>query len=517
MRVTELVARRAAERPDAVAVSWAGSEMTYHRLQVATKVVTRALAGAAGTPVAVRMAGGPRLIATIVGVLDAGAQLICLGQADIGERGRAMLTEVRPSRLLIDDTADDRLAEWFTATLGGIVTNVAALDEEAGADVAADACTGSLEELAYVTYTSGTSGAPKGIPQNHATFSQLVTWFADEFGIGPEARVAQWAAPGYDAGLVEMFAALVSGATVCPVPDKLRANPDTLAEWLAAERITVLQTVPSFARGLLDALTERGGAGLQLARLLLAGEALPAELAHGLRAAIPGVRLINLYGPTETILATWYEVDGSESGTVPIGRPIPGRDVVVIDEAGRPCQPGVTGELVIRTPYRTPGYLGHAEAERTAFAPLPGHDDLPCYRTGDLAVTRADGVLEFLGRRDFQIKFNGVRLELTDIEAVLSAHDSVAECAVVAVRGADGLVARLVGHVVPRSDHGGAGAGSPGTWRRVLRERFGRAMPPVTFTAAHRLPRTPGGKVDHARLLAAGAGPATSTESGTGP
>jgi amino acid adenylation domain-containing protein len=368
------------------------------------------------------------------------------------------------------------------------------------------------DATAYVAYTSGTSGRPKGIRQTHAALAQFTGWFAAEFGIGAGTRLAQWAAPGYDAGLVEVFAALRAGATLCPVPWRIRADPDCLVPWLARERVTVLQTVPSFARE-LEPLLGAGPAPVRLAALLLAGEALPGPLAGRLRARLPGTRLVNLYGPTETILATRHEVSAADAaaGTVPIGRAIPGRELLVLDDRDRPCPPGEVGHLVIRSRYVTTGYVGAAAAETAAFRPPAGTGGpVPHYRTGDLGRWRPDGVLEFHGRRDLQIKMYGTRLELADVEAALDADGTVASCAVAPVTGPDGLPVRLDAYVVP-----GPG-GTADRWRAALRRRFGDLVLPVTFTTVDSLPRNTGGKVDRralAGLRATGAAPRDPMES----
>ncbi len=495
--VHERVHDFAARHPHATAVAWAGAAVSYGELVRRAAAVTGALRAAGpveGAAVAVRLPQGPNQIAALLGVLDAGAHLVCLGTGDAGERGRAILADLRPAAILVED-ADDDLARWFHAELGGHVVDVSDPSDVDGAGP------GRAGELAYVAYTSGSTGRPKGIPTTHATFAQFTGWLAGEFRVGPGARVAQWAAPGYDASLVEVFATLAAGATLCPVPDRIRANPEKIVRWLADETVTLFQTVPSFAREVLRAIVRTGTTLDALDHVLLAGEALPGELAGAFRATLPAARLVNLYGPTESILATWHDVTSAPDGPVPIGRSIPGRQVLVVDDRDRPCPTGVTGHLVIRGPHLTPGYTGAAAGERAAFTPLrdaPG----PCYRTGDLARRRWDGLLEFRGRKDFQVKFYGTRVELTDIEAALAEDESVAECAVTAVANAEGLVTKLVAYVVPARDAAGQALGSTQDWRAALARRFGRAKFPVTFQTTIGLPRNLGGKVDRRGLPA---------------
>ncbi|MBB0242672.1 AMP-binding protein [Streptomyces alkaliphilus] len=506
--------------PDAPAVVDGAGVLTYGELRARAERITRALHGlGAGedSTVAIRLPNGPDQAAALLGVFDAGAHAVCLGTGHTGERGRTLLAGMRPRCLVLDAGPDDApLLAWYRGELGGRV-----LDPGSPGDVPVDPGspapgpggpdpTAVAGRWAYVAYTSGSTGRPKGIPQTHRTLAQFTEWFAGEFGIGPGARVAQWAAPGYDAGLVELFATLGSGATLYPVPDRIRAHPEKLAQWLATERITHFQTVPSFARKLLTAIGDGAGGRLpSLGHLLLAGEALTGDLARELREALPGARLINLYGATETILATWHEVGDPGPGTVPIGRPIPGRRVLVLDAHDRPCPAGVTGRIVVCGPHVTPGYVD-GEAPGDAFRPLaggtgagegtPGITSGPCYRSGDLGRRRWDGLLEFKGREDSRIKLLGSRLELTDVETVLAADASVVECAVAARTGPDGLVGRLVAYVVPRGVPDGEPAASPSVLRAGLRRWFGKALPPVSFVMLSDLPRNAGGKVDRRGL-----------------
>jgi amino acid adenylation domain-containing protein len=528
--VHELVRRHAVPAPAGVpAVAGAGGTVSYGELERAAAQVAGRLCtlGVGGSAVAVRMSPGPRQLAASLGALRAGAHLVWFGTGDAGERGRAVLGELRPACLLREgdpDAGGDELARWYRDELGGTVLDIGAIgdtsDTSAIGAISAISARGeaALDRVAYVAYTSGSTGKPKGIAQTHGAFAQFVTWMAAALGIGPGSRVAQWVAPEHDPSLCEVFATLVAGGTLCPVPDRIRVHPDKLAAWLAEQRITFLQTVPSFARELLKAITSRGLAGSLgcLERLVLMGEALPAELVNGLRAALPGVALTNMYGPTETIAATWCDITAAVHATVPIGRAIPGRQVLVLDGADRPCPVGVTGEIVIRSPYVARGYLGD-ENGGEAFRPVRGLGQaVRTYRTGDLARWRGDGQLECHGRRDLQVKLLGNRVELAEVEAALAEHESVAECAVVPLRDRDGLVVQLVAYIVPRRTPSAPQAAPPAAaWRAHLRRRFGASMVLVSFqTLDGNLPRNVAGKVDRRRLpvpRAAGTGTGTGT------
>ncbi len=358
------------------------------------------------------------------------------------------------------------------------------------------------EDWAYVAHTSGSTGRPKGVPQTHAALAQFSSWFAKEFGLAPGVRVAQWVSPDHDPALCETFATLVAGAVLCPVPEPIRAHPGRLLAWLAEQRIDVLQTVPSFAQQLLVESTERSRVPLTLRRLLLMGEAVSEGLVQGLQAAAPGMALANLYGPTETVAATWHRIPPGSRGVVPIGAPIPGREVLLLDELDAECPAGEVGEIVIGSPYVTPGYLG-VEPGDPVFRAVPGRGPGPWYRTGDLALRRPDGLLEFRGRRDQQVKIQGHRLELAEVETMLLEHGSITECAVLGSAGPDGIVNKLIAFVVPRNEP------CPAEWRAHLRQRFGEVMLPMIFrTVPGALPRNETGKVDRRQLAEPGRQPA---------
>ncbi|MEV6906702.1 AMP-binding protein [Amycolatopsis sp. NPDC051071] len=500
--VQDSVRRHAALAPDRAAVVWGDGVLTYGALEREVTMIADHLQAfdAAGAAVAVRMTPGARQVAASLGALRAGAHLIWLGTGEQGERGRAVLSATPPACLLREwDQEEDDLARWYRDELGGRIVDIGGVIR--GRPVRQAREPAPPQETAYIAYTSGSTGAPKGIPQTHMAFAQFVHWLAETCEMGPGARVAQWVAPEHDPSLCEVFATLAAGGTLYPVPQKIRVHPGKLLDWLVTERITFLQTVPSFASELLKEIADQG-AGMRLSELkclVLMGEALPRELANTLRATLPSVRLVNIYGPTETITATWHEISSPVDGVVPIGEPIPGRQVLLLGDDDRPCPTGVTGEIVIRSPYVTRGYVGGG-GDGEAFRPVHGlGTDVRCYRTGDLARLRWDGLLEFRGRRDLQVKLQGNRLELAEVEAALAEHDSVAECAVVSLSDERGLVVRLVAYV--RARKASPGRADTEVWRGHLRRRFGDAVRLISFEPVSApLPRTAGGKVDRRRL-----------------
>ncbi|WP_162907358.1 amino acid adenylation domain-containing protein [Allorhizocola rhizosphaerae] len=500
--VHEAIGRRAAQAPGAIAFADGDATVTYHELDRDAHRIAGALqrlGGVAERPVALRLASGARQVAASLGVLRAGGYLLWFGDGETGESSRAILAESRPGMLLVDgDPAEDPLASWYGKECGGRAADLRAL--ERGEPAAPPTLSRSdLSRPAYLAYTSGSTGRPKGVVQTHEALAQFAGWLGAEFRLGPGCRVAQWTAVEHDPAICEIFATLAAGGTVCPVPPGIRTNPERLVAWLGARGITFLQTVPTVAREILRVVTGLPAPWGSLECLVLMGEAVPVRLATSLRAALPSVRLANIYGPTETIAATWYDITGAESGTVPIGRPIPGRQVFVVDDGDRPCPPGVIGQIVVRSRYVGDGYLG-GRAGAEAFRPLDGVDPVPghrFYRTGDLGCHRADGLLEFRGRADLQVKLAGTRVELTDVETVLAEHETVAECAVVAGVDADGLVTHLTAYVVPSLRPPPDSA----VWRAHLRRRFGTKLRLVSFVALDEpLPRNVSGKVDRRRL-----------------
>jgi acyl-coenzyme A synthetase/AMP-(fatty) acid ligase/acyl carrier protein len=339
-------------------------------------------------------------------------------------------------------------------------------------------------------------------------------WMQRAFPLAPGDTVLQRTPAGFDAAVWEFFAPALAGACLVLGDPDAHRDPRVLAQQLARDAITVVQVVPSLLRLLLDepALTSC----TRLRRIFAGGERLPAELAARVR-ALGGPALINLYGPTEATIDATFHVAGDDAGHgVPIGRPVDHVIVRVLDADLHPVPPGVPGELYLGGIGLARGYLGRPDLTAERFLPDPwsGSAGARLYRTGDRVRMRDDGALEYLGRRDGQIKLRGQRIELGEVEAALAAHPAVKEA--VAASHGEGGDAQLIAYVVPR-------AGEQVDVRAVqafLRDRVPAALVPAEILTLEALPRTAGGKLDRRALPApvrglahdVGPGPRTETE-----
>ncbi|HEX7270685.1 MAG TPA: amino acid adenylation domain-containing protein [Casimicrobiaceae bacterium] len=352
---------------------------------------------------------------------------------------------------------------------------------------------------AYILYTSGSTGQPKGVVLSHRAALSFVRWAAEATQLRAADIVSSHAPLHFDLSVFDLFASCSAGATVALVPPELGIFPRNLASWMAEKKISVWYSVPSLlARLALSGGLERHDWS-QLREIIFAGEVFPVAHLRRLREQIPGARYWNWYGPTETNVCTAYAVDAiapEQTAPVPIGTACANCRLLVLDDEGSECKPGETGELYVSGPSMMTGYQSMPEdTARVLVTRGEGNDRGLWYRTGDLVRQDAAGLLHLLGRRDGMIKSRGYRIELGEIESVLYQHPGVAEAAAVALPDEES------GHVIRVAAVARAGQTLEETKLRAFcAERLPTYMMPVSIDVRASLPRGSTGKVDRLRL-----------------
>ena len=371
----------------------------------------------------------------------------------------------------------------------------------AGESAAAPDAPLAENDLAYVLYTSGSTGEPKGVMHTHASARSFVDWATRTFAVAPADRLANHAPFHFDLSTFDLFAAAAAGASVHPVPARVTAFPAAIAKMYTSERLTIWYETPS---ALVLMLTRGGLADLDLSALrllLFAGEVMPVRTLRDLMALAPGARFANLYGPTETNVCTWFDVTSppAEGSSLPIGHACSDDALLILDPELRPVAAHETGELWVHGGSVMRGYWNRAErtAESLREIAVPGGATVTAYRTGDLVRERSDGALEFLGRRDHQVKTRGYRVELGEIETVLQRHPSVAEAIVLAVPDEE-ITNRLIAIVVAVP---GMSPDEPDL-KQHCAGALPRYMVPERIAFRDAFPRTSSGKIDRRALAA---------------
>jgi amino acid adenylation domain-containing protein/thioester reductase-like protein len=465
----------------------------------------RARGVAPETPVGLLVTRRPEMVVALLGILKAGGAYVPIDPAQPAERIGAILADCRAPLVVADDHLVDLLPAPLRPSVVRLDVDWSAIAREDGDDLDGGP---ELGHLAYLLYTSGTTGRPKGVMIDHAALAHYTEAASLEYTIGSGDRVLQFASLGFDSSVEEIYPCLTRGGTLVLRTDDMLDSHAGFLHACGAWGVTVASLPTAFWHELTAAAVDEGLALPAPLRLVIIGgePALAARVADWRRIAGHSVRLLNTYGPTEaTVVATACDLtDRADDGLVPIGRPLRNVRAYVIDVCGEPAPAGVRGELVLGGPGLARGYWNRPVATASAFAPDPfaGTPGARLYRTGDLARWRADGQLEFLGRADLQVKIRGHRVEPAEVEAVLLGHPAVREAAVTALEVAPGE-RRLVAYVA-----GAAGdtALAPSELRAYLRKHLAEAMVPSAFVMLSALPRTPGGKVDRARLPAPGPG-----------
>jgi amino acid adenylation domain-containing protein len=471
--------------PGAVALAWRDQECTCAELnRRANRVAHHLIARGVGPEdrVGVMMARTPALVAAILGVMKAGAAFVPLDTRNPPPRLDAMLRASGARAVLVDAPSRP-----IYAAMEAGVPSIAAEPIQASSDVHDPRIAVDPEGAAYVMFTSGSTGVPKGVVVRHGGTAAFIGWLRDSLSPAERATMLAGSSIGFDALVAEILAPLSWGGAVVLADSQLAPVP-------ATSPVRSAFLVPGAAAELLA--TDRLPPGIRT--LLLGGEPVPPALVRGLQERVPGLRVLHVYGPTEdSTISTCHQVPpGAE--TLPLGRPIPGGRVYVLDARMRPCGIGAPGELWLAGAGLARSYAGRRALTAERFVPDPfGAPGSRMYRTLDRARWRNDGTLEFLGRADAQVKVRGQRIEPAEVEAALREHAEVREAAV-AVHG-EGSARRLAAWVVPASvDH----PPSEADLRAFARGRLPDAMVPGAFTIVPQLPRTPSGKLDRRALPA---------------
>jgi amino acid adenylation domain-containing protein len=497
--IHSLFETQAARTPDTVALVCGDESLTYYALNRTANHVAHYLRGLGVGPETVVGLYVERSIAMVqglLGILKAGAAYLPLDPAYPLERLAFMLDDARPPVILTQ--------ERFAAKLPSHKAQLVCLDSQwptiiryrgdnPGVRTFAD-------QLAYLLYTSGSTGSPKGVLGLHRATLNALAWMWETFPFAPDDICCQKTSMSFGDSIQELLGPLLRGIRMVIVPDAITKNLPRFVQTLGIQGVTRLIVVPSLLRTLLDSYGDLAERLPSLKLWFAGGEALSSDLVERFRVGLPGRRLINLYGATEASDdTTWYDTSevSHQLSRVPIGRPIANTQVYALDQHLQPTLIGTAGELYIGSDSLTRGYFHRPQLTAERFIPHPySHEPgKRLYKSGDLVRYQRDGTIEYDGRHDQQVKLRGVLVEPEEIEAALRQHLAVREATVVAREDAPGS-SRLVAYLVPTQEPGP----TIGELRRFLEQKLPSAMIPATFVMLEGFPLTPSGKVDRLAL-----------------
>ncbi|MEV4104690.1 amino acid adenylation domain-containing protein [Nonomuraea sp. NPDC049649] len=492
--VADQIVRQAGQTPDQAAVVAEGERLTYGDLVARAREVAARLGPFTGDTrpvVGVALPAGPDGISAILGVMLAGAAYLPLDPAHPPARVTALLERARAVAVI----APPDLLAGLDAYPGTKLPPPAPPAGPHGPDVAG----GNLRpgDPAYVIFTSGSTGEPKGVVVPHGAVAEFNRSFVDAHGFGPGQRVLMLPPLTFDASVGDLFPVLTSGGTLVIHPEPARLDGAELVRFCAGHGVTAVDAPVALWRRWVTDLAETGvPESWPVEIMMVGGEEVPVEDVRAWQRLTRGrCDLFNHYGPTEaTVCATVHRIGGTDElgdlGRVPIGRPLPHVRARVLDRSGRAVPIGGVGELHLGGAGLADGYVGAAALTAAAFVPDPdGPPGARLYRTGDLARIRPGGEVEFLGRRDRQVKIRGHRIEPAEVEHAVRAHPAVTDSAVV-VSGD-----RLVAYAATAAKDL-----TPATLRAFLRDRLPGYLVPSSFVLVESIPRTAHAKVDQERL-----------------
>ena len=524
-RLDQWVTVQAERRPEALAVALGDAQLTYGQLETLSNRLARRLIEGGSQPgdrVALLVPKSPAAIAGIIGIYKAGGVYVPLDPAGPAQRLAAMMGSAEPGWILAAGPVAGLLEELWEDERIRRATRVGWLEAgrpEGGTfrvefsrddlGVVSDAplnISTKRRDPAHILYTSGSTGLPKGVVITHESVIHFVEWAVRYFDLRPGERISGHSPLQFDLSMFDIFGTFAAGGELHLVPPDLNILPHKLAAFMRSAALTQWFSVPSVLNYMAKFDVVAFEDFPHLRRLLWCGEVLPTPALRYWMQRLPHVQFTNLYGPTETTIASSYytvpRCPDHDTAAVPIGTACPGEDLLVLGDDLRPLPPGEVGDLYIRGVGVSPGYWRDPERTRAVFLPNP-HDPNAgerLYKTGDLARVGADGLVYFLGRVDAQIKSRGYRIELGEVESAVRTLDGVAESAVVAIRtdGFEGATICCAFAPVPgRTDV------TPAKLRAALSQMVPHYMLPFRWLALETLPKNANGKIDRGKLTEA--------------
>ncbi|MFJ9424817.1 amino acid adenylation domain-containing protein [Streptomyces sp. NPDC101249] len=487
--LTDLFEARASAHPDRTAVVDRAGPLGYGDLDRAANRLAHALTARAVRPgdvVGLHARRTRDLAVGILGILKAGAAYLPLDPGQPAERLAAMVEDARCPLVLSDHPAGERPADWLDL---GAVTAEGNTGDRPPADLPR-----APGHLAYVIFTSGSTGRPKGVAVEHRSVLNLFRVWHDRMGTGPGEVGSAWSSIGFDASVHELLLPLTTGGSVHIVPEELRGDPRELLVWMREHAVTQAFLPPAYVRWIDEDPAERLR-DLPLRKLLTGVESLTEAALHRMTRLLPGLRVTFGYGPTEATLYSTAHYDFRPlERPCPIGRPLPGTRLYLLDARMQPVPPGVVGEVYLGGASLARGYLGRPDLTEERFLPDPFVPGARVYRTGDLARWDEDGAAHYAGRADDQVKLRGFRIEPAEVEAALTRLDGVREAVVLVDRDTAGQP-RLVAGV------GRGSAPALADPRAALARTLPDYMIPAVVLDLETLPLNRSGKVDRAALL----------------
>ncbi len=504
MRLEELLIGAARRTPDAVAaLASAGDSINYRALDAHAGQVRAALEAAGVRPgdrVGLCVPKTINALGSVFGILKAGAAYVPVDYSAPAARNGFIFSDCAAAAVI----AERSVAEALVAELAGGPWTWLDYPVAEGEDVdfvllareGARAQDVQVEELAYILYTSGSTGQPKGVMHSHKTALAFIDWVSGEFEPTAQDRFSSHAPFHFDLSILDIYVPIKHGASVVLISSEAGKQPGTLSELIEKTGITIWYSTPSILRLLMEfgKLDERDCSSLRIVNF--AGEVFPVKHLRALMSTWPAPDYYNLYGPTETNVCTFYKADNplpeDPDYSLPIGKACSGDDLLIVDPDNKPVAPGEAGELLAAGDSIMLGYWNLPDRNATAFTEIDG---VRWYHTGDVVVELPSGDLKFVGRRDRMVKRRGFRVELGEIEAALHKHPSIPEAAVMAVDlGEAGLEIRA--YYAWDDD----AAPSLLKLKKFCSQNLPHYMAPDKFIHLPVLPKTSTDKIDYQRL-----------------